>query len=103
MAGGHLLSRRRIVHILDAEFAQDEAPICLGFGIEVRDDGLIDACGLVELTGAAQTIGSLKELELLLVVRRRHSLAGAAIFTNHDPAFQRAGNGGPAGGAFDIQ
>ena len=80
VAGGDLLPRCRVIHILNAVFAQHQTPVGLGLLRKLRHDGFVDSCRLVKLAGCPQAIGPGEKGQLLLVILIRHCLAAAAVF-----------------------
>ena len=90
MAGWNFLSRARIVHIFNAVFAQHQPPVGFRLFRKVRHQRFVDTGGLVELTVPAQSFGSVKQKQLLVVVCPRHRLHTAAERTlrNRGPRLQ---------------
>ena len=80
VAGGYLFAGGRIVHVFDAVTTEDEAPVGLRLGGKFGDDAFIHRGRLVKFAGRAQAVGARKERQFLLVVRRGHRLARAAVF-----------------------
>ena len=80
VAGGDLFAGGGVVHVLDAVTTEDEAPVGLRLGGKFGDNAFIHRGRLVELASRAQAVGPRKERQFLLVVRRGHRLARAAVF-----------------------
>ena len=80
VAGRHLFPSGRIIYILNAIFAQQNAPIGLRLRRKVGDDAVIDTRRPVEVTVKPQFIGPKEQAGLFLTVRTGDCLFGAAIF-----------------------
>ena len=84
VTGWDFVSRGRIVHVLDAEFAEDKTPIRLSLFVKVRDDTFIYTRGFIELAGCTQTVSPLKELQFFLIVHFWDGLLGTTVFAFTD-------------------
>ena len=86
MAGRDFFARRRIIHILDAIFAQHKPLIGLCLSRELRDDTFVNARRFIKLAAETQAVCPRKKRHLLLVIRCRDGLPAAAVFALHHVA-----------------
>ena len=86
MAGWDFFARRRIIHILDAIFAQHKSPIGFRLGRELRDDAFVNARRFIKLAAETQAVCPRKKRHLFLVIRCRDGLPAAAVFALHHVA-----------------
>ena len=80
MAGGNLLSRSRIIHILNAVTTEHQAPVGLRLCGKLGDDAFVHRSRLVKFAGSPQAVGAGEKRQFLFAVSRGHGLPGAAIF-----------------------
>ena len=78
---GNLLVGNRIVYIFNTVSAKEQPPISLGLCRILLNDFFIKLFGSVKLILHAQHICTVKQILQLFIIRLRHSLLCAAIFT----------------------
>ena len=79
MTGGDLFAGSRVVHILDAEFTEHQAPISLRFLGKIRDYIFVYPGCLIKFTRGAQPVSSRKQRHFLFVIGGGNGLLCSAV------------------------
>ena len=79
MAGRHALMRQRVFDILNAESADDRAPMRLGIGFVLVQQLFVRRQRLLELTLLPEVVRPVVAVELLLVLRLRNRRCAASV------------------------